>query len=292
MRSNLGLDERTAGTPPASPRRTLADRGPGPHVLKSANAREQKLGATARSFAILEHVASARTPVDVLDIIASLKLPKATAYRLVDWFVTQGYLAREPGRRRLIVGPKLANLAFGALSSSMRHDTPHVVLQRLVHTLNETCNIGTLLNGEVVYLDRVEADHWPLRLHYTIGSRVPLHCSAIGKLFLALAASPRRRRLLQSLDLRRFTDTTITDGARLDSELRQIRKEQVSFDREEYLVGVVCMAVPVIGKNGEMLAALAIQAPEARMNVQTARRHLPALRNAASELAEIFQDKT
>src|SRR5579872_5680285 len=292
MRTNLGLEERTTGTGLAGSRPAVTDRKPDPHVLKSANAREQKLGATARSFAILEHVASSRTPVDVLDIIASLKLPKATAYRLVDWFVTQGYLAREPGRRRLIVGPKLANLAFGALSSSMRHDTPHVVLQRLVHTLNETCNIGTLLNGEVVYLDRVEAEHWPLRLHYTIGSRVPLHCSAIGKLFLALAASPRRRRLLQSLDLRRFTDTTITDGARLDAELRQIRKEQVSFDREEYLLGVVCMAVPVIGKNGEMLAALAIQAPEARMNVQTARRHLPALRNAASELAEIFQDKT
>jgi DNA-binding IclR family transcriptional regulator len=141
----------------------------------------RKLGATARSFAILEHVAGSPTPVDVFDIIATLKLPKATAYRLVDWFVTQGYLAREPGRRRLIIGPKLTNLAFGALSSSMRNDTPHVVLQRLVHTLNETCNIGTLLNSEVVYLDRVEADHWPLRLHYTIGSRVPLHCSAIGK---------------------------------------------------------------------------------------------------------------
>jgi IclR family transcriptional regulator, acetate operon repressor len=166
------------------------------------------------------------------------------------------------------------------------------VLQRLVHTLDETCNIGTLLNGEVIYLDRVEADHWPLRLHYASGSRVPLHCSAIGKLFLALAASPRRRRLLQSLELRRFTDTTITDGARLDAELRQIRKEQVSFDREEYLVGVICMAVPVLGKNGELLAALAIQAPEARMNVQTARRRLPALRQAAEELAGIFQDKS
>ena len=51
------------------------------------------------------------------------------------------------------------------------------------------------------------------------------------------------------------------------------------------------MAVPVIGKNGEMLAALAIQAPEARMNVQSARRHLPALRLAAAELAEIFQNR-
>ena len=291
MRTNLGFGERTSGIAPVGQRRKVADFNPH-RPLKSAKEREHKLGATARSFAILEHVAGSRAPVDVLDIIASLKLPKATAYRLVDWFVTQGYLSREPGRRRLIIGPKLTNLAFGALSSSMRHDTPHVVLRRLVHTLNETCNIGTLLNGEVVYLDRVEAEHWPLRLHYTVGSRVPLHCSAIGKLFLALALSPRRRRLLQSLELRRFTDSTITDSARLDIELRQIRKEQVSFDREEYLVGVVCMAVPVIGKNGEMLAALAIQAPQARMNVQTARRHLPALRHAATELAEIFQDRS
>jgi|GEM_PF-1360710 len=61
---------------------------------------------------------------------------------------------------------------------------------------------------------------------------------------------------------------------------------------EEYLVGVVCAAVPVIGSNGEILAALAIQAPEARMSVQTARRRLPTLRNAASELAEIFREKS
>ena len=284
MRSSLGFDAKTAG---ASRVTALKPAG----SKEGARPRGHKLGATARSFAILDHVAASAGPVDVLDIISSLKLPKATAYRLVDWFVSHGYLAREPGRKRLIVGPKLTNLAFGVLSASMRNDAPHLVLQRLVHNLNETCNIGTLLNGEVIYLDRVEADHWPLRLHYASGSRVPLHASAIGKLFLALAPSPRRQRLLQSLELRRFTEHTITDKAKLEAELRQIRKEQVSFDREEYLVGVVCVAVPLIGKNGETLAALAIQAPEARMNVQTARGHLPALRRAASELAEIFQDK-
>ncbi|HZD92479.1 MAG TPA: IclR family transcriptional regulator [Pseudolabrys sp.] len=257
----------------------------------AAKAPPKKLGATARSFAILEHVAASSAPVDVIDIIDTLKLPKATAYRLVDWFVIQGYLAREPGRKRLIVGPRLANLAFGALSCSMRFDTPHIVLQRLVHGLNETCNIGTLLNGEVVYLDRVESDDWPLRLHYTTGSRVPLHCSAIGKLFLALAPAPRRQRLLQSLELTRFTDSTITSRERLDAELKQIRKDQVSYDREEYLVGVVCMAVPVIGQNGGILAALAVQAPEARMNVDTATGYLPILRRAAGELAEIFESK-
>jgi IclR family acetate operon transcriptional repressor len=282
MRSSLDLKERTA-----QPARVAALRA----ATATKTPREQKLGATARSFAILEHVAASHSPVDVLDIIASLRLPKATAYRLVDWFIGQGYLAREAGRKRLIIGPRLTNLAFGALSASMRNDAPHLVLQRLVRTLNETCNIGTLLNGEVIYLDRVEAEDWPLRLHYTSGSRVPLHASAIGKLFLALAPAPRRQRLLQSLELRRYTDGTITDKTKFEAELRQIRKEQVSFDREEYLIGVVCAAVPVHGKNGEMLAALAIQAPEARMNVQNARSHLPALRRAAAELAEIFQDK-
>jgi IclR family acetate operon transcriptional repressor len=285
MRSTL--DARPADTVTA-PRRSVRQINP---VAPKPSARARKLGATARSFAILEHVANASGPVDVLDIIASLKLPKATAYRLVDWFITHGYLGREPGRKRLIVGPRLTNLAFGALSASMRNDAPHIVLQRLVRTFNETCNIGTLLNGEVVYLDRVEAEDWPLRLHYTSGSRVPLHCSAIGKLFLALAAAPRRSRLLQSCELRRFTDTTITDQTQMETELRQIRKEQVAFDREEYLVGVVCVAVPVVGKSGEMLAALAIQAPEARMNEKAARGHLPVLRRAASELAEIFQSR-
>jgi len=287
MASNLNLEARAAE--PAA--RRTAEAKPAARPAKARATREHKLGATARSFAILEHVAKSRAPVDVLDIIASLKLPKATAYRLVDWFIGHGYLSREPGRRRLVVGPRLTDLAFGALSSSMRNDTPHVVLQRLVHSLNETCNIGTLLNGEVVYLDRVEADHWPLRLHYTSGSRVPLHCSAIGKLYLAMAPSARRKRLLQSLELRKFTENTIVDGARLDAELKQVRKEQVSFDREEFLMGVICMAVPVMGKNGELLAALAIQAPEARMDAQNARRHLPALRDAANELAEIFQAK-
>jgi IclR family acetate operon transcriptional repressor len=289
MRSSVNLGARAVQS--AGARGRVAELRPLTPAGKSATARAHKLGATARSLAILEHVASSQAPVDVLDIISSLKLPKATAYRRVEWFITQGYLSREPGRRRLIVGPKLANLAFGALSTAIRNGASHLVLQRLVRTLDETCNIGTLLNGEVIYLDRVEAEHWPLRLHYTNGSRVPLHCTAIGKLFLALAATPHRQRLLQSVELRRFTDSTITDKARLETELRQIRKERVSFDREEYLVGVVCMAVPVVGKNGEMLAALAIQAPKARMDVNTARAHLPALRCAASELGEIFQDK-
>jgi IclR family transcriptional regulator, acetate operon repressor len=251
----------------------------------------QRLSATARTFAILEHVAHAQRPVEVADIIAALDLPKATAYRLVDWFLDRGYLSREAGRKRLVVGAKFADLSFRALASSMHTAAPHLVLQRLVNTVNETCNIGTLINGVVVYLDRVEAEHWPLRLQFSVGSRVPLHCTAIGKLLLALAPVRRRQALLRSVELRRLTEHTIASRSRLEAELKQIRREQVSFDRQEFLLGVMCAAVPITGKNGEPLAAVAVQAPIARMTLETARYHLPALHRAAAELAEIFQEE-
>ena len=245
-------------------------------------------GATARYFAILERVALSPEPVDVLDLIADLSLPKATAYRLVDWLIIQGYLSREPGRKRLVVGAKLKSLAFGTLSSSMRNDTAHLVLRQLVRSVKETCNMGTVINGEVVYIDRVESEDWPLRLQYFSGSRVPIHCTAIGKLFLAVGPQARNPGFLERLDLPRFTRHTITSRNALQEELRSIRREQASFDREEFLDGVVCVAVPIMNGDGNMFAALAIQAPSARMSVQTARKHVPALRTAAADLASSY----
>jgi IclR family transcriptional regulator, acetate operon repressor len=290
IKSGAGMGDNAAVLPAvaATPKGAGRLRETRPRTDKTERAPD-KLSATGRSFAILEHVALAQTPVDVVDIIGALNLPKATAYRLVDWFVTQGFLSREPSRKRLVVGPRFTRLAFGALVASMRDTARHIILQRLVATINETCNVGTLVNGEIVYLDRVEAEHWPLRLQFTVGSRMPLHCTAIGKLFLALAPPRQRRGLLGCLELKRFTEHTITSGPRLEEELKQIRREGVAFDRQEFLVGVTCVAVPITGADGDILAAVAIQAPEARMPLDIARRHLPLLRRAAIEFATTFE---
>jgi DNA-binding IclR family transcriptional regulator len=224
----------------------------------------------------------------VADVIETLKLPKATAYRLVDGLLKSGYLAREPARKRLTVGIRLTDLAFGAMRASMRDSARHAVLRRLARTVNETCNIGVMFNGAIVYLDRVEAEHWPLRLHFAAGSQVPLHCSAIGKLHLALVPGRLGRALLRSIELERFTPNTVTDRAALEEELKRIRKERVAFDREELLAGVICAAVPILRRSGELMAGVAVQAPAARLSIEQAKAHLPALWSAAAELSEIF----
>ena len=98
----------------------------------------------------------------------------------------------------------------------------------------------------MVYLDRVELA-WPFGLRFEPGSRVPLHCTSMGKLFLSQLPAPSERLCCAQLPLYRYTENTITDIGRLETELETISSTQVSIDNQEFLAGVVCVAVPVHG---------------------------------------------
>jgi len=139
----------------------------------------------------------------------------------------------------------------------------------------------------VIYLDRVEAA-WPLRMNLSSGSRVPLHCTASGKLLLALQPKAARARLLAHLVLTRFTDTTLTDAKRLGAELAAIRARRHATDNEEYHAGLVCVAVPVSDARKRACAAIAVQAPVSRMPLERALQHLSELRRAADAMAATF----
>jgi DNA-binding IclR family transcriptional regulator len=141
----------------------------------------------------------------------------------------------------------------------------------------------------VVYLDRVEAA-WPLRLHLQSGSRVPAHCSASGKLLLALMPARARRRIVDALPMKEFTPGTISDRAAFEETLKRIRKDRYSTDNEEYLAGMICVAVPVENDQRSIPAALAVHAPATRLSLARALTHVPALRRAAARLVETFPE--
>jgi DNA-binding IclR family transcriptional regulator len=172
------------------------------------------------------------------------------------------------------------------LNASVRAER-HAILARLVESIGETCNFTMLDGTEVLYLDRVEAA-WPLRMNLSSGSRVPLHCTASGKLLLALQPKAVRARLLAHLALARFTDTTLTDPKRLAAELAQIRARRYATDNEEFHAGLVCVAVPVPDRKRRACAAIAVQAPMSRMPLERGLAHLPGLRRAAEAMAATF----
>jgi len=246
------------------------------------------LGVFDRAFAVLEYVVRAGRPVAAADVAAHLGLPKPTVYRMIENFAAQGFLRRDFSSKRLAIGPRLADFAFEILHASIRYAPRRTILNGLVEEVGETANIGALEGGDIVYLDRVEAKHWPLRLNFHIGSRVPLHCTAIGKLFLAYMPERQRNALLDRLDLHQLTPHTITSVEGLQAELARIRMDGLSVDREEYIMGVVCIAAPIFNGKGEMQAGVAVQSPAARMSSNDAMRHSLPLRRAAQALAESF----
>jgi IclR family transcriptional regulator, acetate operon repressor len=240
-----------------------------------------------RAFALLEYVAHAQGAVSLQEMTDAAALPKPTVYRMLNVLEQAGLIAREPDGRRVVAGPRLARLALDVLMNDLVRAPRHAILQRLAGEVGETVNMTMLAKSEVVYIDRVESA-WPLRMALQPGSRVPLHCTASGKLLLALLPTARRRRVLAQLDLARHTDNTITDRRRFEAELASIRRAGLSTDNEEYLAGVVCVAVPVIVPGGRVAACVAVHAPVARMTLARALTLAPALRRAAGALGATF----
>jgi IclR family acetate operon transcriptional repressor len=244
-----------------------------------------------RAFALLERLAAAQAPLSLNEATAGAGLPKPTVYRMLAMLEAAGLVARDPGARRVSAGPRLTRFALDVMRHGAASGARRAILQQLAASIGETCNL-TLLDGfEVVYLDRVESA-WPLRVALQPGSRVPLHCTASGKLLLALLPAARRRRIVAALALTRYTDNTIVDARRLDAELTRVRRERLAVDNEEYLAGLVCVAVPVTSARGRVAACVAVQAPAARMPLPAALAHVPALRRAAAALAEAFAPQT
>ncbi len=113
----------------------------------------------------------------------------------------------------------------------------------------------------------------------------------MGKLFLSMLPPRERAALIRTLPLQRYTENTMTDALRLDRELDKIRALKISTDNQEFLAGVVCVAVPVHGRNGQPVAAVAISAPLARMTLDQGLRHVPLLQDASERLSATLDDE-
>src|SRR5580692_8978105 len=167
-------------------------RGPYPEFEEDLE-RGPATSATARALAILHAISATEGSVSAVDLAPRLGLPKPTVHRLMQVLEYVGYLQREPGGKRFIVGPMQTEMAVDTLINSPQRAVRHNILRALVDEVNETCNIATLAGDTIVCLDRIESN-WPLRSRYQAGSRIPLHCTASGKLFLSQMPAHKRRR--------------------------------------------------------------------------------------------------
>jgi DNA-binding IclR family transcriptional regulator len=245
-------------------------------------------GAVPKALRVLEAVAARRRPLSIAEVAAALDLPQPTAHRIVGILERLGFLGREPGRRRIVEGARFVRLGLDVLRAAAGSGSRHAVLAALAKKTGESCNLGVLAGGHVVYVDRVESQ-WPLGLRFEPGSRVPLHCTAIGKLLMSELPEAALEAHLASSTLARYTATTITDVRKLRAELKRTREQGYSVDNQEFMSGVVCIAVPVrLPGSASASAGLAISAAQARMTLAGMKVLLPDLRSAAGKLSRLL----
>ncbi|WJS86529.1 IclR family transcriptional regulator [Paracoccus sp. TOH] len=248
---------------------------------------KSSLPPSFRNLQILEVLASEGRPLTATEINASLNLPVPTIHRLVGNLEAEGFLTRDIDGRSYQPGPKLRQMMQGIVRFWHQNLPQRDVLIRLNQRLGETCNLSIPDGDAMLYIDRVET-HWPLRIQLHVGSRVPLHATAAGKLCLSQINDGKLERYLKRAELRAYTAQTLTDPERLREALHQIREQGYSSDSEEFVPGMIALAVPVLDRSGQLVATVSFHAPVQRLTLAEGLKHLPDLRAAAEELTELM----
>ncbi|MGB3407427.1 MAG: IclR family transcriptional regulator [Jannaschia sp.] len=248
--------------------------------------RSDNIPTNLRLLMVLEEVSRAGHPITLREVNDRLGLPKPTMHRLFSTLLEEGFLERDLGGRAYLPGPRLRRLAGGILSSSGMRQARQSILTKLSVTIGETCNIALPDGDWMMYLERVETE-WPLRIQLPPGTRVPMYCTASGKMYLSSLAPRALETYLGSVTLEPRTDITFTDRDALVAELVAIRERGYAMDRGEFMPDMIAVAVPVLDTNDRVLATLSVHAPTQRLDLPGALACLPQLKNSARQLAAL-----
>ena len=242
-----------------------------------------------RLLLLLEAVARASVPITPTEVNARIGLPKPTVHRLFATLEAEGFLQRDIDGRSYSPGARLRRFSIDVLSSLRIRTARLAVLKSLADAIGETCNIATPDRDAMVYLERVETK-WPLRIQLPIGTAVPFHCTASGKMYLSTLRQSHLARLLSAAPLEPMTGRTITDPEALAAEVALVRGRGFSTDNEEFMENMVAIAVPLLDEQGRLLATLAVHGPVQRISLDTLQGHLPLIRTTAAHLMQLLAE--
>ena len=191
-----------------------------------------------------------------------LGLHKSTVFGLVNTLVSNKLVEKAPGGDKYRLGIELFRLSANVRSGIREIGAPHI--RQLVEATGETVNLVIPDGTDVVYVEKKESPH-SMRICTSIGQRMPMYCTAVGKTILAFMGEAERDAIIRDMELTPRTENTICTREELIAQLTKVRNSGYALDDEELEYGLVCVAVAVFNKHGEPVAALSVSGPKQRM---------------------------
>lgn len=207
-----------------------------------------------RAAAIMNAFGDGERSLTLVDLSARAHLPKSTVHRLAEQLRSVGWLERD--HAGYCVGLRVFELGGLAVQRNRLRDAAFPHLHALATTTGLSVQLGVLDGQEVVYLERILVGEY--RVPTRLGGRMPAYCTALGKAMLAFDETAAAA-VLQS-ELRRRTDSTITDATLLRTNLRQVRESGVALDLSEACESLGCVSAP-IRNSGRAIGAVSVTGP-------------------------------
>ncbi len=240
----------------------------------------QSLSTVEKAIDLLFHLHQEAAPRGVTAVGKALDLPKSTAHRLLTTLTRRGLLERD-ARGQYGPGIGLVALGLGFLDREPAVVAARPVLESEAEQLGETVFLTAARAGAIVVLDKVEGSGF-LRAAPRIGSTVPIHATAVGKLHLAHAPESVS---LGDGPLESFTPSTRTDRSVLAAEVERVRRQGYAENRDEWISGLTAIAAPVFA-GGRMVAALAAATSSARWEALHSFEIASRMRGGARRIGE------
>ena len=246
--------------------------------LKSA-----PVGVVGKVLRVLELLDRSPEGLQLKDIATLADLNKSTAHRLLVHLESGGYLFHDVNGAYMI-GPKLVRLGSGTTYQATLRRLSRPVLERLWRATGETINLSVLDGQDILYIDVLESLH-TFRLVSQVGTRRPLHCTALGKAMLSRMEPDRVEEALAHIRFERTTPKTITSIAQLRKDLKECTARGFALDDEEAVSGARCISAPILDADGKVTAALSVSGPIVRVDRAKVPVFSRLIRAAAEEIS-------
>ncbi|MEU4740738.1 IclR family transcriptional regulator [Actinosynnema sp. NPDC023658] len=229
-----------------------------------------------RALTLVGELATGPKTLDELSGV--IEVHKSTTMRLLRTLESHRFVQRE-GVHHYRLGTALFDLANRALEERDVRRSAENALRELNARTGYTVHLASYEDGEVIYIDKYDSTH-PMRMYSRIGRRAPLHCTAVAKVLLADLPEPRRREVARSIDYVPLTANTITSAEAYLAELDRVRSAGYAVDNAEHEDFIHCIAAPVRGARGEVVAAVSMSVPKVLLDYEGLLGHLPDLLTA------------
>ena len=250
---------------------------------------KQLKSSVQKTFAILEYFTIQKSEWGVTELAKAIGSNKSTIYRFLSDLEIVGILYKNPATEKYSLGLKIFELGNRVQLKSAFIDKTHPELIKVAESIKETVHIGVLKNQQVFYVDKVESPQG-LKISSHIGSFNPAYATSLGKILLAYLPKDQQTQVIHSIvdekGVVAYTNNTIIDKQSLLAELDKIKKQEYAIDREEFEIGLICVAIPIFNQYNEVIASLSAAGPANRFQEDKVADYVATLKLGATAIRQ------